>query len=357
MRYASRYIAALATGSLVAGAFVLPELQASAAPPTGVDIVQCSNFSSASPAAGIEVSITDTTGVASAGPTGQVIALKGTVSVTLPSFVTAGFKTGANVTQLKLTDTKINLAVTHANVSTLSVTGVTSPLQPIVANASDPNGYNPITYTVPNVSLGSVTTAGTAGQTVDVSLDDSTAATWGFGFDGNGLLTSIPGAANQGYLQTGGASNGTHGTCVSDPTGVSGTHASFAPSDISVGIASIPLATGVTSTPTPTPTPTSSTPPAAVHLKATVTAKKRVIAGKITGAGKGVANLTLSLKMQAKVHGKSTWKSVATLKTSKTGAYKSGKLKSKGKYEVVVAKQTVAGTTYAAFTSKTVTVK
>jgi hypothetical protein len=201
--------AALATGAAVVVTGASPALAAGG---TGSQLFTCTNYTSADAndhAGPIKVAVTtDSSLPASASPSGQSVALTGTVALTIPTEVIAGLKVQGGATKLGITGSRVHLHVTNATPSDLIVDVGTAARTNLPASG-------PMTFTFPGVSLGTVTTAGSAGGTVAVSIDASQAANDGFGLNPDGAAAGIPGAANFGFLQTGG-NTAPNGNCIAD---------------------------------------------------------------------------------------------------------------------------------------------
>jgi hypothetical protein len=344
MKFTLRIAAKLGVVAVAAGSVVLPQLQADAAAPTGVAIIGCSTaitgVENVAGRAPFEISVTADPAVSSANP-GDTVFLTGTVKLTVGGLLVKNFKTQASATKIGVTNETINLAVTgNATPSVLTLTDLgTLPQQTFVTDNSDPSGYKSLVFTWTNVNLGSIKTSGANGDVIKLAIatDDANTALDGIMLSGDGIFTAAPQ-----YLGFGVYGQTDTKACANNTDGKSGANQAYDPSVISPEIASITLGS----------TGSISAPKSPAKLTGTIAAGKHVVSGKVTAAGKGVVGLKLTLKSQVK--GK--WKTVATLKTTTKGAYKSGKLK-KGTYKVVAAKQTVKGVTYAAWNSKAVKVK
>jgi hypothetical protein len=317
------------------------ETPAFAAGGTGSQLFACTNLLSADAnahTAPIKVSVaTDASWPASASSAGQVIPLTATVTLGIPSEVIAGLKTSGGAHNLGISGSRLHLHLTNATPSDVIVNVGAAARVALPASG-------PLNFTFTGVSLGNVTTAGTSGGAVSMSIDTSVSDD-GFGIDPDGYAG--PGQANFGYLQTLGA-NAPHGNCIADAdataNGAGGTALiDYTTADNAPAIGSFSL---TSQTPPPAP-------PAKVKTKTSVSVKKGHISGKVTAGKKGVAGVSVTLYM--KVKGK--WKKVATVKTNSSGAYKFGKLKKSGTYEVVTGKQKHGGKNYVASTSKSVKVK
>jgi hypothetical protein len=341
----NRFRAAATAAALVAGGTVVltGASPALAAGGTGSQLFGCTNLQSADAndhTAPIKVSVAvDSTWPTSASPAGQAIPLTATVTLGIPSEVVYGLRHSGLASQLGITGSRLHVHLTNATPSDVILNVGTAAR---VALPADNSG--PLNFTFNNVSLGTIMTAGTNGGTVTASISTS-ATDDGFGLNPNGLAG--PGQADFGYLQVGGA-NAPHGNCVPDADATANSKGGtplhdYTVADNSPTIASITLA-GATP---PTTSPTT------VKVTGTAKATKRVISGKLTAASKGVSGLKVTVKIKVK----SSWKTVVTLKTNASGAYKTGKLKKAGTYEVVSAKQTIGTKIYTAWTSKAVKVK
>jgi len=168
-------------------------------------------------------------------PTGGSIPVtNATVTLTLPPAAVGALKAQANATAVSLTQGILKLDATHAT-GTLKATNLSAPTQTITGyNATGgPGGTptaDPITFTVTGVNFGTLTTAGSTGQSVDISLAASSHDD-GFIFGlTNGLLPTL----GFGSLNNGAGGPGGDGFCANDTAGANGT--AWAPA-----IASVPL--------------------------------------------------------------------------------------------------------------------
>jgi hypothetical protein len=155
-------------------------------------------------------------------PNGDTIPVNNaTVTVTLPGASVGAFRAQANATGVGLTQGIVKLDATHAT-GTLQTTAasVSAPSQTITNyNATGgPGGTpiaDPITFTIPNVNFGSVTTNGAHGQSVDISLAaDSSGDGFIFSLAGGLAPTLGFGSLNNGFGGPGG-----DGFCFNDTTG------------------------------------------------------------------------------------------------------------------------------------------
>ena len=156
-------------------------------------------------------------------PAGGTIAVNNaTVTVTLAGPSVGQFKAQANATGVGLTQGIVGLDATHAT-GALQVTNLSAPSQAITGyNATGgPGGTptaDPITFTIPNVNFGSVTTNGANGQSVDISLAADASA--------DGLIFSLAGGLAPtlgfGSLNNGFGGPGGGGTCFNDTAGAFG---------------------------------------------------------------------------------------------------------------------------------------
>ena len=189
-------------------------------------------------------------------PTGATVAVNGaTVAVTLPGIVVGNLEKQAGTTAIGLHQAIIKLDATHAT-GTLQAASLSAPSQTITGYdaSGGPGGTpiaDPITFTVTGVDFGSVTTAGSDGQSVDISLAADPHSD-GIMFD----LTSIP-TIGFGSLNNGFGGPGGDGFCTNDTTGANGTP--WAPAIASVRLSGPPAVHTFSNTAKPKVTGTAKT--------------------------------------------------------------------------------------------------
>jgi hypothetical protein len=217
----TRKARALALGSAVlagAGLAVVAGVNtpALAAGGTGSQLFACTNLQSASDSdhtAPFYLSVaTDGTWPSSASPAGSVLHPTVTVQIGIPSEVIAGLKSPGAATQLGLTSSRLHVHLTNATPSDVIINVGAAARVPLPAA-----GAGPLMFSFPGIALNGpagITTAGTNGGTVALSIDTS-ATDDGLGLNPNGLAGA--GQADFGYTQVMDANNPSgHGNCVAN---------------------------------------------------------------------------------------------------------------------------------------------